>query len=297
MLRLAAIWIALTLPGVPPVRAQAAAGSELWRLATVTIPLPPALATGASAAYWNPAQPNGPGQLGIDVVQTPQAVGATGIIAGIRLAAGRLGSLGFVYARMGLSDLVHTTDSPDPDGAPIAFYTQRAALTWSREVGRSTVGLGASFLDTKLDGTTVDRWTVDIGVSQRVGDRLRIAAATRGLRRLGSDPSQDISGGIEYRFWQGAVWRSTPGSLVARYGIATGRPGGMDHQLGLGLAVGVPVALDVVLAREASYGNAAWRGSAGLRIAVGRYRMSFARDGGISDLGSSYRVGLEARLR
>ena len=297
MLRLAGIWIVLTLPGVPPVRAQAAAGSELWRLAAVTIPLPPALATGASAAYWNPAQPNGPGQLGIDVVQTPQAVGATGIIAGIRLATGPLGSLGFVYARMGLSDLVHTTDSPDPDGALIAFYTQRAALTWSREFGGSTVGLGASFLDTKLDGTTVDRWAVDIGVSQRIGDRLRLAAATRGLRRLGSDPSQDISGGIEYRFWQGALWRSTAGSLVARYGVATGRPGGMDHQLGLGLTVGAPVALDVVLAREASYGHGAWRGAAGLRIAVGRYRMSFARDGGISELGSSYRVGLEARLQ
>ena len=49
--------------------------------------------------------------------------------------------------------------------------------------------------------------------------------------------------------------------------------------------------------REAGYGGAAWRVVGGLRVAVGRYRLSFARDAGVNDTGAAYRVGLEARLR
>ncbi|HJQ66300.1 MAG TPA: hypothetical protein VJ816_07985 [Gemmatimonadales bacterium] len=296
MPRLAGGLSLLALFGVLPVGAQSSAGAELWRLWAVTIPLPAALATGAASAYWNPAQ-TGPGQIGVDVVQTPQAVGATGVVAAVRMPAGRIGSIGLLYARMSLGDLVHTTDSPDPDGAPIPYYTQRAAVTWAADWGRSTVGVAASYHNARLDGATNDRWSIDFGVSHRIGTRLRLAAATRGLRRVGSDPAQDVSGGVEFRFWRGALWRDMPGSALVRYGVVAGHPGGVDHQFGLGLVVGLPVTVDVVIAREASYGNAAWRGAAGLRVAVGRYRMSFARDAGISDLGSSYRVGLEARLR
>jgi len=298
MLRLAGSWFLLALIGAIPVPGwgQSSAGAELWRLAAVTVPVPPALAIGAASAYWNPAQ-LGPGQLAVDLVQTPQAVGATGVVAAVRLAPGRIGSIGFLYARMSLGDLVHTTDSPDPDGSRIPYYTQRAAITWSGELGRTTLGVAASYYGSRLDGATDDRWSIDIGVSQRLGERLRLAAATRGLRRLGSDPAQDVSGGVEFRVWRGPVWRATPASALIRFGVVTGHPGGVDHQFGLGLIVGTPVALDLVIAREASYRHAAWRGAAGLRVAVGRYRMTFARDAGISDLGSSYRVGLEVTLR
>jgi hypothetical protein len=296
MMRLAGFLTLLALTGAYPASAQSSAGSELWRLAAVTIPLPVALASGAAAAYWNPAQTADRGQIGVDLVQTPQAIGATGVVAAVRLATGPLGGFGVVYARMGLGDLIHTTDSPDPDGS-VPFFTQRAALTWARGFGTTTLGVAGSYLDTRLDGTTVDRWALDIGLAQRFGDRLRLAAATRGLRRVGSDPAQDVSAGVEFRFWRGTLWRNAPGSLLARYGIELGHPGGVDHQFGLGMTVGAPLALDVVLAREASYGSTAWRGAAGFRVAVGRYRMSFSRDGGVSDLGSSFRVGLEAMLR
>ena len=297
MNRLAGVSTLLALVGAGPVSPQGSAGAELWRLAAVTVPLPPALATGAAAAYWNPAQEDGAAQMGADLVQTPQAIGATGLVAALRVPAGRFGTIGLLYARIGLGGLIHTTDSPDPDGASIPFYTQRAAVTWGRGFGHSTLGAAVSFQDTKLDGTTTDRWSLDIGITQHVGDRIRLAAATRGLRRVGSDPAQDVSAGIEYRLWRGTLWRSTPGAILARYGVGAGRPGGLDHQLGLGLDVGSPISLDLLLAREASFGRAAWRGAAGVRFAVGRYRMSFARDGGISDLGSSYRVGLEATLQ
>jgi len=278
--------------------AQASAGTELWRLAAVTLPIPPALVTGAAAAFWNPAQPAAEtGRLGVDLIQTPQAVGATGVIVGLQFPLSRVGTAGFVYARMGVGDLIRTTDSPDPTGESIPYYAQSAALTWSRSVRHTTVNASLTYHDTRFDGVRLNRWTLDAGLAQQIGERLRIAAATRGFRRLGSDPAQDVYAGMQYRLWRGTLWHGTPGTVVARYGLTFGHPGGADQQLGAGLDVGTPLSLDVMLAREASFGNAAWRGAAGVRVAIGRYRLSFARDGGVSDLGSAFRVGLEARLK
>ncbi|MGH7614794.1 MAG: hypothetical protein ACREMW_12235 [Gemmatimonadales bacterium] len=278
--------------------AQASAGTELWRLAAVTLPMPVVLATGAAAAFWNPAQRAVEvGRLGVDLVQTPQAVGATGVIAALQFPLRRVGTVGFLYARMGVGDLVRTTDSPDPSGESIPFFSQSGALTWARDVGHTTVGARVTYHDTRFDGVRLNRWTLDAGLDQHIGERLRLSAATRGFRRLGSDPGQDVYAGMQYRLWRGTLWRATPGMLVARYGLTFGHPGGADQQFGAGLDIGAPISLDVVLAREASYGNATWRGAAGLRVSIGRYQLSFARDGGVSDLGSAFRVGLEARLK
>jgi hypothetical protein len=282
-----------------PLHAQAGAGSDLWRLAAATIPVPAALAAGVVATYWNPAQGASPrGQIGLDLIQTPAAVGATGLIGAIGAPLARIGSVGFVYARMGLGDLVRTTDSPDPDGTTIPFYTQSAGVTWARAFGTAAVGAALTYHDTRFDGTRADQWTLDLGVVQSLlANRLQFAAGTRGLRRVGNDPAQDVNFGIAYRVWRGILWGTTGGTLVARYGFTFGHPGGVDHQLGAGLDIGSSVSFDAIVAREESYGNAAWRGAAGVRIAVGRYRLSLARDGGVSDLGSTIRIGLEAGLK
>jgi hypothetical protein len=284
--------------GFPPIAAsQQSAGSELWRLAAVTVPLPFSLATGAAAAFWTPVQEDDHGQLGLDLLQTPAVVGATGLIGAVRVPVRHFGAIGLVYARMGLGDLVRTTDSPDPVGEAIPFYTQSGGFTWSNTYGRTGVGASVTYHDTRFDGARAERWSLDFGVMQAIGDRARIALSTRGLTRLANDPAQDVDVGAEYRLWRGFLWGTTSGRLVGRYGIGFGHPGGIDHELGAGLDIGAPVTLDVLLTREASYGNAAWRGTAGLRVSVGRYRVSFARDGGVSDLGSTFRVGLEASFK
>jgi len=290
--------ILLLLPATLPreARSQQGAGSELWRLAAVTLPLPAALAAGTAAAYWNPAQADDHSQLGLDLLQTPQAVGATGVIGAARLPVRHVGSLGLVYARMGLGSLVRTSDSPDPVGEAIPFYSQSGALTWSDEVAHTAVGATLTYHDTRFDGTRAERWSLDVGVVRSFADRARLAFSTRGFTRFGNDPAQDFCARAEYRLWHGILWGSTTGRLVGRYGIAFGHPGGVDHQVGVGLEVGTPVSLDVLVSREASYGNVAWRGAAGLRVSVGHYRVTFARDAGISDLGSTFRVGLEAIL-
>jgi hypothetical protein len=251
------------------------------------------------ASYWNPAQdPAGRGQIGLDLIQTPVAVGATGLIGGVRASLHHVGAVGFVYGRMGLGNLVRTIDSPDPVGTTIPFYTQTAGITWARAIAATMVGAAITYHDTRLDETRAHHWTLDLGVSRALWqDRIRIAAGTRGLRRLGNDPAQDVNVGLQVRAWRGTLWGTTGGTLLARYGFAFGHPGGADHQFGAGLVVGTSVSCDAIIAREASYGNAAWRSAAGIRIAVGRYRLSLARDGGVSDLGSTFRVGLEARRK
>lgn len=280
------------------VAAQTVPGAELWRVAAVTLPVPAALSSGVAAMFWNPAQPVGQAPwVGFEVVQTPDAVGASGLLAAIRTPIPHLGSVGLVYGRMGLSDLVRTTDSPTPDGASIPFYNQDLKLVWGGTRGGLTIGASLAYRDTHFDRAWISGWGVDFGLVQNVGDRVRLAASTRGLRRLRGDPAQDVFAGIEYRAWRGTLWHGTPGAIRARYGVSGGRTAGVDHQIGAGIEVGTVLALDAELSRETSYGHTAWRGAAGVRVAVGRYRLSFARDGGVSDIGSAYRVGLEARLR
>lgn len=291
--------LATLLVPVGLLPAQTAPGAELWRVAAVTLPLPPALTTGATGSFWNPAQPPRPGAgwLGIDLIQTPEAVGAAGMLVAAGLPLRSVGSVGLVYARMGLSDLVRTIDTPDPAGEAIPFHTQELRLVAATTLHGLTAGVGLVYRDTRFDDAVVSSWGVDLGLVQRFGERLRVAAATRGFRRVEGDPAQDLFAGIEYRLWRGALWRGTPGAVRTRYGIAGGHGGSVDQQLGAGLEVGTVLRLDAEVEREAAYGHAAWRGAAGLRVVIGRYRLTLARDGGISDLGSTFRVGLEARLR
>src|SRR5258706_714134 len=117
MQRIAALLVGLaTIPRSGA--AQQAAGTALWRLAATTLPLPPALATGTAAVFWNPAQieDSARTQIGVEGIQTPAAIGASGMLAAVRMRAGAVGQLGFVYGHVGFSDLTRTGDSPDPIG-------------------------------------------------------------------------------------------------------------------------------------------------------------------------------------
>jgi hypothetical protein len=297
-MRLSVLLLASPLAPLAGLPAQSAPGAELWRVAAATLPLPPALTTGATASFWNPAQSLGAtGQVGLDLIQGADAVGASGVMAGVRLRVKRVGSLGLVYGRMGLSDLVRTSDSPDPTGASIPFYDQALKMVWSATLHGFTAGAGLVYHETRFDGATIDRWGLELGLVQQVGSRLRLAASAPGLRRVGSDPAQDLHAGVEFLVWRGALWQGAPGAVRMRYGLSGGHPGAIDHQFGAGLEVGQVVSVDAELAREGTYGNPVWRPVAGLQVAVGRYRVMFARDGGVSDVGAAYRVGLQVRLR
>ncbi|HMJ59805.1 MAG TPA: hypothetical protein VK467_11770, partial [Gemmatimonadales bacterium] len=141
------------------------------------------------------------------------------------------------------------------------------------------------------------RWTFDVGMSRDIAPGLRIAAATHFFSSLSaSEPAQDVYAGVEYRVWQGPLWGDR-GVVRARYGLAFGHGFAADHQLGAGIELGRIVALDVSATREGSYGTGSWRPAAGVRVTIGKYRVTLARDAGVSQLGSAYRVGVDARFR
>jgi hypothetical protein len=259
------------------------------------------LSIGPAAVLWNPAQAEDSArlQLAVEAIQTPAAVDATGLIAAVRARAGNIGQLGLLYGRVGLSDITQTIDSPDPTGGVIPIYTFALGATWSRVIGGTRVGAMLAYHETRLDISRADRWTMDVGASRSFGgDKVRIAAATHFFSSLTtSDPSQDLFAGIEARLWKGPASSNTT-VIRGRYGIAFGHGFAADHQFGLGAELSKSVGFDVLLAREGSYGDGAgWRPAAGLRLAIGKYRVTVARDAGVNDLGSAYRVGVEVRLR
>jgi hypothetical protein len=221
-------------------------------------------------------------------------VDASGILGGVRFRVPRLGTLGIAYGRMDISDLVQTSQSPEPDGPTIPFYTQSAALNWGLGLGTWLIGANVGFHQTQLDQVTSQGWSVDFGADYRAGSVVRVAAATHFLAVQQS--AQDIYAGVEVRCWQGTLWKDTPATFRARAGITVGGVAGTDEQLGGGLEIGRPVHIDALVTRQQSYGNEAWRFVAALGIALGDYRVEFARDGGVNDVGAAYRVGLAVQL-
>jgi hypothetical protein len=301
MQRIGVLFVALLLLSGQRASGQQAAGTTLWRVAATTLPIPPALTLGPAAAMWNPAQTQDSArlQLALEAIQTPAAVDATGLIAAVRIPAGSIGQLGLLYGRVGLSDITQTVDSPDPTGSAVPVYTFAVGATWSRLVGATSVGATLAFHETRLDRARADRWTIDVGASQPLlGDRLRLAAATHFFSSLKTnDPAQDIYAGIEGRIWQGPL-ASDRVVVRGRYGISFAHGFSADHQLGVGAEFAKTVALDLMLAREGSYSDRAqWRPVAGLRLVIGKYRVTLARDAGVNDLGSTYRVGVDMRFR
>ncbi len=292
--------ISLLLAGFAPavVVGQQSAGTELWRVAATTLPLPPALATGGASVFWNPAQPIGPERalLALEVIETAPSVGAAGALVSVRARLRPVGEVGLVYGRMSIGDLVRTSLSPDPDPGAIPYYTQALGAHWGTVLAGTALGATLAYHDTRLDVAGSNRWTIDVGARRTLGDVVTLAATTHGFSRLATgDPTQDLYGGVELRVWHGPLWGSR-GAVRGRYGIAAAHGYSADHQFGAGFELGSLFASDLVVAREGSYGQASWRAVAGMRVAVGRYRVSFARDFGVNDVGAAYRVGLEGRI-
>src|SRR5207245_10754822 len=114
MQRIGLLVVGLLALGGPRATAQQASGTTLWRVAATTLATPPALALGPSAATWNPAQTEDGARLqfGIDALQTPSAVDATGVMATVRGPAGAVGPRGVAFGGVALCRTSHTTASP-----------------------------------------------------------------------------------------------------------------------------------------------------------------------------------------
>ena len=302
MQRIGLLLVGLLALARAPARAQDATGTTLWRVAATTLATPPALAQGAAAALWNPAQTQDSArlQLAFEAIQTPSSIDATGVIGTMRIPAGTVGHLGIIFGRVGLSDITQTADSPDPTGSTVPVYTYAFGANWAKRLSGTDLGATLAFHETRLDVTVADRWTLDVGASRALGgDRFRVAAATHFFSSFSADdPAQDVYAGVEARLWQGPVSEGGDRAVVrGRYGISFAHGFTADHQLGVGAEFSRIVAFDLLFAHEGGYGDGAWRLVAGLGLNIGKYRIAVARDAGVNELGSAYRVGVEARFK
>src|SRR5437879_3696192 len=205
--------ISLLLAGFAPavVVGQQSAGTELWRVAATTLPLPPALATGGASVFWNPAQPIGPERalLALEVIETAPSVGAAGALVSVRARLRPVGEVGLVYGRMSIGDLVRTSLSPDPDPGAIPYYTQALGAHWGTVLAGTALGATLAYHDTRLDVAGSSRWTINVGARRTFGDVVTLAATTHGFSRLATgDPTQDLYGGGGVRVWPGPLWVS-----------------------------------------------------------------------------------------
>ncbi|HXV91272.1 MAG TPA: hypothetical protein VD707_07875 [Gemmatimonadales bacterium] len=289
-------FLALVLATPRLVTAQGDAGTALWRVAGQTLAVPPALAQGTAAVFWNPAQP-APARLAValDGVQGATAIGATGVVAAARARLGPIGAVGVLYGQMQISDLVRTSTSPIPDPGVIAYHTRVVGVTWARAVGRATLGATAARHGTALDEDDQGRWTLDLGAAVPIGSRVRVAGATHFFSRLdAADPAQDVYLGVEVLAWRGVPWDGAPeASVQARYGTAVAHGFTADQHVGVGFALGHVVTVDLLASYEGGYAAGGWQPVAAIGFQVSDYRLAVAANPGAAGLGPAFRVGLD----
>ncbi len=289
--------LAAALPAAQPVPAQTTAGAQLWRLAAATLSTPGALTLGATGSFWNPAQPFDTGAVvaGLDVIQTPAVLRVTGFVAALHAFIRPVGSVGLLYSRMAMRDLVRTSASPDPVAGAIPFHTSALGLSWTRTWRGTTLGSAVRVIETEVDVDRKRRWTVDGGAQHRVG-RLRVGVATHLLSTTHSTAAHDVYAGVALELWRGEAWvGSQATSIAARYGASFAHGFAPDHLVGVGIALTEVFGADLMVARDGGYAGSSWHPVGALYLTVGRYRVDLAANVGVEGVGSTFRVGLETR--
>jgi hypothetical protein len=291
----------LLIAGAGAATAQAPASADMWRLSAATLAGPAALEEGASGAFWNPAAAWGSPRvrLGVQVLQTPDILGVTGLLAGVayRWSDAIAGQL--VLARTQVGDLVRTTTSPTSDLGSIPVYEQLVGVGAALRQGIVTGGALLRAHNARFDAERDNGVTLDLGV-QIALPWASLAAATHFFPLdVGSREVTDYYAAAEAQPASPNLW-GTPGRLFLRYGVSARRGSGVEHGGGVGLELDRRFRLDASLVAESGYGDregrhreVSWRPAVGVLLRVGRYAITAARSSGLGGLGASYRIGLD----
>lgn len=281
--------------------AQAPASADMWRLSAATLARPAALEGGASGAFWNAAAAwdRSRVRVGAQVLQTPDLLGVTGLVAGAsyRWSDGLAAQL--LVARTDVGGLVRTTTSPTSDLGSIPVYEQLVGLGAAFRRGAVTGGALLRGHNARFDSDRDNGVTLDLGLKVAVS-RLSLAAATHFFPLdISSRDLTDFYAAAEGQPASPSVW-GTPGRLFLRYGVSLRRGSGVEHGWGAGLELDERFRLDAAVVRETGYvvgetgyADASWRPTVGVQLRVGRYAIAAARSSGLGGIGASYRIGLD----
>jgi hypothetical protein len=278
-----------------PGTAQAPPSASLWRVAAASLTTPPALASGATGAFWNPAVASPAGlQAGLQIVRTSDVLGLNGILAGVTKSLGRHAHAGVLLGRMDVQDLIRTTSSPTSAMGSIPVYDQMFAARASVVLASLQVGALVRVHDARFDVIRESGVTVDLGLRYAPTRRLLVAAATHFLPvDLSERENTDYYAGAQYAFAQGTAVAGIKTSVVGRYGLSYRASGDIEHAVAVGTMLADFLGIDASIVRETAFGDSAWRPGFGVEIRIGRYVVTFARTEGVNDLSGTYRVGLD----
>ncbi len=282
-----------------PAIGQAPESAGLWRIATGSLAVPPALQSGPLAPTWNPAAGLESQGLaaGLQIVHTSNVVGISGFVGGLTASVGQRAGLGFVLGRLDVRDLIRTTTSPHTAAGSIPVYTQYAGV--GGQLSWETVNVGTLFRlnNERFDVIRETGATLDFGVSWRPAPRLQIAAATHFLPiNFSKQETTDYYAGIDYLVIRSAHIGTVESQVAVRYGLTYRSYDALEHSLSTGIFLGSYFGLNAALTREAAYGRHEWRPALSLFLRIGNYEVDFARSSGLNDLGATYRVGLSIAL-
>jgi hypothetical protein len=230
------------------------------------------------------------------VLQTPDVVGLSGLVAGASTWIGSRIETGVIGGRMDVDDLVRTTTSPVSSGS-IPVYAQFVGVNAGARLGMVTLGALVSLHDVRFDLDHSDGFTTDLGVRVVPFERLTVAAATHWLPAdLSDQPNTDFFAGAQYAIREAPIWGARA-RVTARYGITLRQHTDADHTVGLGLVLDDQFSVDGAWARETAFGVSQWRPEVAVAFRVGHYTVAVGRGGGLNGLGPTYRIGLDAGAR
>lgn len=248
--------------------------------------------------FWNPAATVvGPGlAAGVEVLQTPDVVSLSGVVGGVAWGIGSRFGVGVLGGRVSVKDLVRTTTSPTSEFGEIPVYAQLAGVAAAARFGVVTVGGVVRGHDARFDTLDDSRVTADVGIRLTPHRRLAVAAASRFAPPVfGGDNTTDYNAALEYGVRTATVWGSEA-VVVGRYGLNYRPDVGVEHFLGVGVDLAARLRVDLGWNREHGLGTTAWRSAVGLALRAGRYVIAIARGSGLSGLGASFRLSLNAGL-
>jgi hypothetical protein len=245
---------------------------------------PEALAGGAAAVFWNPAQVTAAsrGEATVADLRAPGITGVDGLAASLAWVLDGRTTLGIGYEYMGVGGMEGTTTSPDA-GAPLDIGENRFALAASHTLSPRT-RIGAAVQYTRLPAVATESRSISLGGGVHLTPSARIPLSLAGSAAVEGDAVSWL-GGVE--FTSGERW--TAWQLRAQYGAAgSDLEPGTTHRL---VAVGEwrgHVELSAGAVSEPDGAGRAVHPVGGAELRLYRYRLGMVREQLGNDFGGAW---------
>jgi hypothetical protein len=258
-----------------------------------------ALATGASAVFWNPAQVmvrGGRAEVIVLDLRAPSMTGVEGIAGAAAYTLDERTVLAVGYEHMRVDGIERTTDSPD-GGSPIDFGENRFAVAASHRLG-SALRVGAMVRYTRLPEVSYTSASgAPLGGAESV---LGLGAGVR-YRPLATLPldlaAMAATEGSETYWMAGAEFAPrrtwSHWQLRGEYGVAGGELApGTTHRAALTAAWREQVELTLGGVMEPDGGGRSLEPALGTTLRLSRYRLGVVREQLPNEFGGAWSFAL-----